>query len=71
MSFDVIFIGKDLVPLTTHYYIFTSRGILKYDVSITEAFFFFSLESKTEIFDMVRNNYIFTVERCIGFYFRY
>ena len=29
-----MFIGKDLVPLSTHYYIYTSKGILKYDVSI-------------------------------------
>lgn len=33
-TFDIMFIGKDLVPLSTHYYIYTSKGILKYDVSI-------------------------------------
>lgn len=37
-SFDIIFVGKDLVPLTTHYYIFTSKGIIKYDVSIVQLF---------------------------------
>ncbi|XKL64053.1 hypothetical protein PGB90_004139 [Kerria lacca] len=31
-TFDIIFIGKDLLPLSTHYYIYTSKGILKYSI---------------------------------------
>ncbi|XP_065201101.1 transmembrane protein 131 isoform X2 [Planococcus citri] len=34
-SFDIIFVGKDLIPVSTQYHVFTSRGIIKYDVFST------------------------------------